>query len=80
MRKIGLIGGMSWVSTRTYYDHINKLVQGRTSTLSSAPLIIESLDFAPLARLSSAEEWARAALVLVESAQRLAQAGASSLT
>ncbi|GMM60085.1 aspartate/glutamate racemase family protein [Novosphingobium pituita] len=79
MRKIGLIGGMSWVSTRTYYDHINKLVQGRTSTLSSAPLIIESLDFAPLARLSSAEEWARAALVLVESAQRLAQAGASAI-
>jgi aspartate racemase len=65
LRKIGLIGGMSWVSTRTYYEHINKLVQARTSTLSSAPLLIESLDFAPLARLSSAEEWAHAAQVLV---------------
>lgn len=79
MRKIGLIGGMSWVSTRTYYDHINKLVQGRTSALSSAPLIIESLDFAPLARLSTAEEWARAAQVLQESAQRLEQAGATAI-
>ncbi|NMN04251.1 MULTISPECIES: aspartate/glutamate racemase family protein [unclassified Novosphingobium] len=79
MRKIGLIGGMSWVSTRTYYEHINKLVQARTSTLSSAPLIIESLDFAGLARLSSAEEWNRAAQVLVESAKRLEQAGATAI-
>lgn len=79
MRKIGLIGGMSWVSTRTYYEHINRLVQGRTSTLSSAPLLIESLDFAPLARLSTAEEWARATGVLIDSARRLEQAGATAL-
>ncbi|WP_333836860.1 aspartate/glutamate racemase family protein [Novosphingobium sp.] len=79
MRKIGLIGGMSWVSTRTYYEHINRLVQGRTSTLSSAPLLIESLDFAPLARLSTAEEWARATGVLIDSARRLEQAGATAI-
>jgi aspartate racemase len=79
LRKIGLIGGMSWVSTRTYYEHINRLVQGRTSTLSSAPLLIESLDFAPLARLSTAEEWARATGVLIDSARRLEQAGATAI-
>lgn len=79
MRKIGLIGGMSWVSTRTYYEHINKLVQARTSTLSSAPLLIESLDFAGLARLSTPEEWNHAAQVLVQSAKRLEQAGATAI-
>jgi len=79
LRKIGLIGGMSWVSTRTYYEHINKLVQHRTSTLSSAPMVVESLDFAPLARLSSAEEWARAAGVLQECAKRLEAAGATAI-
>lgn len=79
MRKIGLIGGMSWVSTRTYYEHINKLVQARTSTLSSAPLLIESLDFAGLARLSTPEEWSHAAQVLVDSARRLEQAGATAI-
>jgi len=79
LRKIGLIGGMSWVSTRTYYEHINRLVQGRTSTLSSAPLLIESLDFAQLARLSTAEEWARATGVLIDSARRLEQAGATAI-
>ncbi len=79
MRKIGLIGGMSWVSTRTYYDHINKLVQARTSKLASAPMVIENLDFTNLVRLSSAEEWARAAEVLEASAKRLEQAGATAI-
>ena len=37
MRKIGLIGGMSWLSTRTYYDHINKLVQARKGPRSLTP-------------------------------------------
>ena len=37
MRKLGLIGGMSWVSTRTYYEHINRIVQARTDRRSSAP-------------------------------------------
>lgn len=79
MRKFGLIGGMSWLSTRTYYDHINKLVQARAGFPASAPLVIESLDFAPLARLSSAEEWNRAADVLAEAAKRLEQSGATAM-
>lgn len=79
MRKIGLIGGMSWLSTRTYYDHINKLVQARAGQRHSAPLLIESLDFAGLSRLSSAEEWAAAAEVLSASARRLEAAGATAL-
>ena len=79
MRKIGLIGGMSWLSTRTYYEYINKLVQARAGQRHSAPLLIESLDSAGLSRLSSAEEWARAAQVLSASAQRLEAAGATAL-
>ncbi|MES2301391.1 MAG: amino acid racemase [Pseudomonadota bacterium] len=79
MRKIGLIGGMSWVSTRTYYEDINQLVQARTSRLTSAPLLIESLDFTDLVRLSTPEQWAHAASVLADSARRLEQAGATAL-
>ena len=79
MRKIGLIGGMSWLSTRTYYDHINKLVQARTSKLSSAPMLIESLDFSGLAALSTPEQWDHAAGVLADSAQRLETAGATAI-
>lgn len=79
MRKIGLIGGMSWVSTRTYYEDINQLVQARTSKVASAPLLIESLDFTDLIRLSTPEQWAHAADVLADSARRLEQAGATAL-
>ena len=79
MRKIGLIGGMSWLSTRTYYDHINKLVQARAGLDHSAPMLIESLDYSKLSRLSSAEEWKRAASVLSDSAKRLEKAGATAI-
>ena len=79
MRKLGLIGGMSWVSTRTYYEHINRIVQQRTDARSSAPLLIESLDFAQLYRLHDEEDWQRAAKILADSARRLEQAGAGAL-
>ncbi len=79
MRKIGLIGGMSWLSTRTYYEHINRLVQAEAGQRASAPLLIESLDYSGLQRLASAEEWRRAAGVLADSAQRLEAAGATAL-
>ncbi len=79
MRKLGLIGGMSWYSTRTYYEHINRLVQAKAGPRASAPLLIESVDFAGLSRLSTADEWAHAATVLADSAARLEQAGAGAI-
>jgi len=79
LRKIGLIGGMSWLSTRTYYEHINRLVQARAGAPASAPMLIESLDFSGLVRLSGESDWARAAEVLAGSAKRLETAGATAL-
>jgi aspartate racemase len=79
LRKLGLIGGMSWYSTRTYYEHINRLVNARIDRNASAPLLIESLDFSQMARLSSAEDWDRAAAILQDSARRLEAAGATAL-
>ena len=79
MRKLGLIGGMSWLSTRTYYEHINQLVQAKAGPRASAPLLIESVDFGDLVRLSSADDWKRAAKVLADSAKRLEKAGATAI-
>ena len=79
MRKLGLIGGMSWLSTRSYYERINQLVQARVGMRSSAPLLIESLDFTDLSRLSTPEEWKHAAGVLADSAKRLEKAGATAI-
>ena len=79
MRKLGLIGGMSWVSTRTYYEHINRIVQARTDRRSSAPLLIESLDFAQLYAVREDADWERGAKILTASAKRLEKAGAGAL-
>ena len=79
MRKLGLIGGMSWVSTRSYYEHINRIVQQRTDRRASAPLLIESLDFSQIYALREAQDWERAAIILIESARRLETAGAGAL-
>jgi len=79
LRKLGLIGGMSWVSTRTYYEHLNRFVQRRRGGLASAPLLVESLDFADLAKLSSDLGWEQAAGTLSDSARRLEAAGAGAL-
>lgn len=79
MRKLGIIGGMSWVSTLAYYDKICRLVQKRTAAMVSPPLIIESLNFAELCTVREDEGWHRAAAILIESAQRLEGAGAQGL-
>jgi aspartate racemase len=79
LRKLGVIGGMSWVSTRTYYEEINRLVQRRTDKRHSAPLLIESLDFAPIYRLQDDAGWQRATEALVQSARTLEAGGAGAL-
>lgn len=79
MRKLGLIGGMSWAATEEYYKHINRGVQKRVGTGCSAPLLIESLNNCELSRLSSDEQWTAATETLIASAQRLEAAGATAL-
>lgn len=79
MRKLGLIGGMTWISTRTYYEQLNRLVQKRFGAAANPPLLIESLQHAEFTGLESSEDWNRAAGLLTDSAKRLEQAGAESL-
>ena len=79
MRKLGIIGGLSWVSTITYYKRINTLVSKQTSPMTSAPLLIESHNFAELFNLLEQDEFDRAGERLVESARALEQAGAQGL-
>ena len=79
MRKLGLIGGMSWAATELYYRIINTEVQRRTDGRCSAPLVIESLNFCDLARISDDAGWANAAQVLGKAAKRLEAAGATAI-
>lgn len=70
---------MSWVSTRMYYEQINRIVHRRANPMASAPMLIESLDFCELYALQAEHDWKRAAGILAESAKRLEDAGASAL-
>ncbi|MEM1131513.1 MAG: amino acid racemase [Pseudomonadota bacterium] len=79
MRKIGLIGGMSWASTETYYRHINTEVQKRAGGMCSGPIVMESLNFCDLSRLDTQEQWRNASRTLSEAAERLEGAGASAI-
>lgn len=76
MRTIGLIGGMSWQSSKIYYERINQLVADRRGGASSAQLIVNSLDFAPIARMQTEGRWKEAGAVLANAAQSLERAGA----
>ena len=76
MRTIGLIGGMSWQSSRLYYDRINRHVVDRLGGAHSAQIILNSLDFGPIAKMQAAGQWREAGAVLANAAQALERAGA----
>ena len=76
MRRLGLIGGMSWSSTALYYEHLNRGVAARLGGLHSARLVIESLDLAPFAAMELAGDWDGVARVTLGAAKRLEAAGA----
>ncbi len=79
MRILGLIGGMSWVSTATYYERINSGVAQAMGKRHSAPLLIDSLDFEPIAAAQAAGEWQELAQTISHSGRRLVAAGAEGL-
>ncbi|MBQ1792878.1 MAG: amino acid racemase, partial [Oscillospiraceae bacterium] len=76
MKTIGLIGGMSWESTVTYYKIINETVKEKLGGLHSAKILMCSVDFDEIERCQSAGEWSRSAEILSDAAQRLEAAGA----
>jgi aspartate racemase len=79
MRKLGLIGGMSWYSTEFYYRRINKQVQRRANALCSAPMILDNLNFCDLARATNEQDWDHVAATLMASAKRLENGGATAI-
>lgn len=79
MRTLGILGGMSWESTAVYYRLLNQGVAQRRGGLHSAPLVLHSVDFAPIAALQAAGDWAGAAARLGDAAQGLQRAGAQGL-
>jgi aspartate racemase len=79
MRQLGIIGGMSWESTASYYRLLNQGVRERLGGLHSAPLLLHSVDFAGIAALQKQGDWDAAGRQLAAAAQGLERAGATAL-
>ena len=76
MKTIGLIGGMSWESTVTYYQIVNETVKKELGGLHSAKVLLYSVDFAEVEEYQAKGEWEKSAMVLSRAAVNLEKAGA----
>ncbi|ACA86192.1 aspartate/glutamate racemase family protein [Shewanella woodyi] len=76
MKTIGLIGGMSWESTLSYYQALNLGVKAELGGLHSAKIVLVSVDFAEIEKLQHLGEWDKTAAILSEAASGLEAANA----
>ena len=79
MKTIGLLGGMSWESTATYYRLINEGVKQRLGGLHSAEIVLCSVDFAPIEVLQHSGDWPATSRLLAQAARRVEAGGAEFL-
>ena len=78
-KTLGIIGGMSWESTQSYYRLINEGIKAELGNLHSADLLIHSVDFEPIATLQAQGRWEELGAMMVSSGKRLQAAGAQGL-
>lgn len=76
MKKIGLIGGMSWESSLVYYKLINEKIKAELGGFHSARCVMDSVDFAEIERLQHIGDWERLNQMMAASAKNLENAGA----
>jgi len=79
MKTIGLLGGMSWESTITYYQQINKQINEALGGLHSAQILLASVDFEAIEACQKNNEWEKSGEILAGYAQSLERAGADFL-
>ncbi len=72
MKTIGLIGGMSWESTVTYYEIINEVIAEKLGGFHSAKMLMYNVDFAELERNMSSGYWYGNAVIHAQAAAKLA--------
>jgi aspartate racemase len=79
VRKLGIIGGMTWSSTALYYDHINREIARRLGGLHSGRIAIESLEFHDIAAKEFADDWDGIGEDLLTAAKNLELGGAEAI-
>lgn len=79
MKTIGLLGGMSWESTVTYYQTINRIVGRELGGLHSARIVMHSVEFQEIQELQHAGKWRETGVILADAAKSVERAGADML-
>ena len=79
MKTIGMLGGMSWESTQSYYQAVNEGVKKVLGGLHSAKVVLVSVDFAEIEELQHKGDWKKTAEILSGAARALERAGADFL-
>ena len=79
MKRVGLLGGMSWESSLFYYKAINEGVKNRLGGLHSAKIVMVSVDFEEIEKLQHAGEWQQLGEILAKEATNIERAGADCL-
>jgi len=79
MKTIGMLGGMSWESTATYYREINDGIKQNLGGLHSAKICLYSVDFDEIEKLQHTDDWDTAAMVLADGARKIEAGGADFL-
>jgi aspartate racemase len=79
MKTIGLLGGMSWESTATYYREINEGIKRELGGLHSAKICLYSVDFEEIEQLQHQDRWDEAGAVLAQAARAVEAGGADFL-
>lgn len=69
MKTIGMLGGMSWESTTSYYKALNEGVKNSLGGLHSAKICMVSVDFAEIEKLQHQGNWAETANILTQAAK-----------
>jgi aspartate racemase len=79
MKTIGLLGGMSWESTVSYYQTINRVIGAKLGGYHSAKILLYSVDFAEIEALQNQGRWSETGAILATAARGLQESGADLL-
>ena len=79
MKTIGLIGGISWLSTIEYYRILNQLVNDKLGGMQAAKIIVYSVNFGDVKSLTEGNDWDGLAVMMCDAAGKLEKAGADCL-
>ena len=79
IKTIGIIGGVSWVSSAEYYRLMNEMVREKLGGLHSAPILMFSIEFGEFSkqeRMADRGDWVLLTKTMLDAAQRLKRGGA----